>query len=291
MTARRTHLPVLFVILTLLGCDRPDAAGVAAPRFTVAGVGRPSVLVNPNANDHGTAKTIQEGIDMVASGGNVLVEPGTYVEAIVIDKGLTLEAIGGESGAVIVAPVGTVNAAIRVATPDAVAIRGLTVRYTGTRGIFGDGVVALTNGGGYAEYVAVPAGQILPAPANWSLTDAAALPETWFTVTQTLVMRAGLEPGMTVLITGAAGGIGGAAIQICKIYGAEPIALSSGQTGADMRAFLTLVIYVAPFLAIGIAAKVWMRRKVALSDVRAEGNPKRGRARFLLGIWRSEGRE
>jgi putative PIG3 family NAD(P)H quinone oxidoreductase len=91
----------------------------------------------------------------------------------------------------------------------------------------GDQVVALCNGGGYAEYVAVPAGQVLPAPANWSLVDAAALPETWFTVTQTLVMRAGLEPGMSVLVTGAAGGIGGAAIQISRILGADPIALVS----------------------------------------------------------------
>jgi NADPH2:quinone reductase len=97
----------------------------------------------------------------------------------------------------------------------------------------GDKVVALTNGGGYAEYVAVPAGQVLPAPANWRLTDAAALPETWFTVTQTLVMRAGLEPGMSVLITGAAGGIGGAAIQICKILGADPIAIVSSAGKAD----------------------------------------------------------
>ena len=93
MTARRTHLPVLFLVLTLLGCDRPDPAGVAAPRFTVAGVGRPSVLVNPNANDQGTAKTIQGGIDMVGEGGTVLVLPGTYAEAIVIGKGLTLESV------------------------------------------------------------------------------------------------------------------------------------------------------------------------------------------------------
>ena len=97
----------------------------------------------------------------------------------------------------------------------------------------GDKVVALCNGGGYAEYVAVPAGQVLPAPANWSLVDAAALPETWFTVTQTLVMRAGLKPGMSVLITGAAGGIGGAAIQICRILGADPIALVSSAEKAD----------------------------------------------------------
>jgi len=97
----------------------------------------------------------------------------------------------------------------------------------------GDKVVALTNGGGYAEYAAVPAGQILPAPTNWSLVDAAALPETWFTVTQTLVMRAGLKPGMSVLISGAAGGIGGAAIQICNILGADPIALVSSAAKAD----------------------------------------------------------
>jgi NADPH2:quinone reductase len=91
----------------------------------------------------------------------------------------------------------------------------------------GDKVVALTNGGGYAEYAAVPAGQVLPAPGNWSLADAAALPETWFTITQTLVMRAGLQSGMSVLVTGAAGGIGGAAIQISRILGADPIALVS----------------------------------------------------------------
>ena len=97
----------------------------------------------------------------------------------------------------------------------------------------GDQVVALCNGGGYAEYVAVPAGQVLPAPPNWSLTDAAALPECWFTITQTLVMRAGLAPGMTVLIYGAAGGIGGAAIQINKLLGADPIAVVSSAEKAD----------------------------------------------------------
>lgn len=91
----------------------------------------------------------------------------------------------------------------------------------------GQPVVALCNGGGYAEYVAVPAGQVLPLPAGCSLVDGAALPETYFTVQQTLVMRAGLEPGMDVLIHGAAGGIGGAAIQIARLYGARPIAVVS----------------------------------------------------------------
>ena len=97
----------------------------------------------------------------------------------------------------------------------------------------GDRVVALTNGGGYAEYVAVPAGQVLPIPSGWDPIDAAALPECWFTVTQTLVMRAGLNAGMTVLVTGAAGGIGGAAIQIARILGATPYAVVSSDAKAD----------------------------------------------------------
>jgi NADPH2:quinone reductase len=88
-------------------------------------------------------------------------------------------------------------------------------------------VAALCNGGGYAEYVAVPARQVLEIPANWSLAAAAALPETFFTVTQSLVMRAGLEAGMWVLIHGAAGGIGGAAILISRLLGARPIAVVS----------------------------------------------------------------
>jgi len=97
----------------------------------------------------------------------------------------------------------------------------------------GEKVVALCNGGGYAEYVAVPAGQVLPLPAGWNLVAAAALPETFFTVQQTLVMRAGLEAGMQVLIHGAAGGIGGAAIQICRLYGANSIAVVSSPEKAD----------------------------------------------------------
>lgn len=97
----------------------------------------------------------------------------------------------------------------------------------------GDRVMALTNGGGYAEFAAVPFGQVLPVPQGWSLTEAAALPETWFTVTQTLVMRAGLAEGMTVLVHGGAGGVGGAAIQICSILGAKAIAIvSDAEKGA-----------------------------------------------------------
>ena len=144
MTARPTHLPVWFLVLTLLGCDRPDPAGVGAPRFTVGGVGRPSVLVNPNANDQGTAKTIQEGIDMVGEGGTVLVLPGTYAEAIVIGKGLTLESVAGESGPVVVEPPGAPTTAVAITTPAPVVIRGITVHATGVNGIRGAGVVDVT---------------------------------------------------------------------------------------------------------------------------------------------------
>lgn len=91
----------------------------------------------------------------------------------------------------------------------------------------GTRVMALCNGGGYAEYVAVPEGQVLPMPHGWSFAEAASLPETWFTVTQTLVMRAGLLPGMSVLVHGASGGIGGAAIQIATLLGARAIGVTS----------------------------------------------------------------
>jgi NADPH:quinone reductase-like Zn-dependent oxidoreductase len=73
----------------------------------------------------------------------------------------------------------------------------------------------------------------LPVPEGWTLAEAAALPETWFTVTQTLVMRAGLSSGMSVLVHGAAGGIGGAAIQIAGILGARAVGVVSSEEKAD----------------------------------------------------------
>ncbi len=101
----------------------------------------------------------------------------------------------------------------------------------------GDRVVALCNGGGYAEFVTVPAGQVLPLPQGWSFAAGAALPETFFTIAQTLLMRAGLSPGMQVLVHGAAGGIGGAAVQIAHALGAHPIAVvSNAEKAAYARA-------------------------------------------------------
>jgi hypothetical protein len=145
MITRCCSLLLVAVVLAATACnDEPNPATIAAPSFAVGGVGRPVVLVSPDANDAGTARTIQEGIDMVADGGTVLVLPGTYRDPISIDKGVTLEAVGGESGPVIVAPAGTIDAAILVTTPDPVVLRGLAVQYTGTAGIRGVELVNLT---------------------------------------------------------------------------------------------------------------------------------------------------
>jgi NADPH2:quinone reductase len=126
----------------------------------------------------------------------------------------------------------------------------------------GDRVVALCNGGGYAEYVSVPVGQVLPAPRGWCLGAAAALPETFFTVMQTLVMRSGLGEGMTVLVQGAAGGIGGAALQLARLYGARPIGVVSS---AAKAAYAT---------TLGAVATIDRTRDDLLAKVRAltDGN-------------------
>jgi NADPH:quinone reductase len=84
----------------------------------------------------------------------------------------------------------------------------------------GDAVCALTNGGGYAEYAAAPAGQVLPVPDGLSMQQASALPETYFTVWANLIERGRLAKGETVLIHGGSSGIGITAIQMAKAWGA-----------------------------------------------------------------------
>ena len=87
----------------------------------------------------------------------------------------------------------------------------------------GDEVCALLGGGGYAEQVAVPQGQLLPVPDGVSLVDAAGLPETACTVYATVFQQARLTPGETILVHGGAGGIGTMAIQLAKSFGARVI--------------------------------------------------------------------
>lgn len=84
----------------------------------------------------------------------------------------------------------------------------------------GDRVTALCNGGGYAEYCAVPASQCLPWPAGFDAVNAAALPETFFTVWANLFRRGRLAAGESALVHGGASGIGTVAIQLGRARGA-----------------------------------------------------------------------
>ncbi|HEY6379748.1 MAG TPA: zinc-binding dehydrogenase, partial [Candidatus Dormibacteraeota bacterium] len=79
---------------------------------------------------------------------------------------------------------------------------------------------ALLSGGGYAELVAVPAGQLLPVPSGLDLLTAAAVPEAFLTAHDNLVTRGRLGAGEIVLIQGGAGGVGTAAIQVARRHGA-----------------------------------------------------------------------
>ncbi|MCM1965656.1 MULTISPECIES: NAD(P)H-quinone oxidoreductase [unclassified Streptomyces] len=91
----------------------------------------------------------------------------------------------------------------------------------------GDEVCALLSGGGYAQRVAVPAGQLLPVPAGVDLVTAAALPEVVSTVWSNVFMVAGLRPGETLLVHGGSSGIGTMAIQLAKAVGAR-VAVTAG---------------------------------------------------------------
>nr|WP_288356239.1 NADPH:quinone oxidoreductase family protein [uncultured Pseudomonas sp.] len=91
----------------------------------------------------------------------------------------------------------------------------------------GDRVMALTGWGGFAEQVAAPAYNVLPVPASMDLNTAAAFGMTYGTSMHALKQRAALKPGETLLVLGAAGGVGLAAVEIGKAMGAKVIAAAS----------------------------------------------------------------
>jgi NADPH:quinone reductase len=111
-------------------------------------------------------------------------------------------------------------------------------RATGvTEPALGARICALVAGGGYAQYVVAPAAQCLPAPAALSLEEAAALPETFFTVYYNVFMRARLRSGETLLIHGGSSGIGTTAILLGKAFGARVIVtVGTGEKCAACRA-------------------------------------------------------
>ena len=88
----------------------------------------------------------------------------------------------------------------------------------------GDQVTALVTGGGYAEYCAAPVPQCLPLPKGRGLMEAAAMPETYFTVWTNVFDRGRLQPGESFLVHGGSSGIGTTAIQLAKAFGARVFA-------------------------------------------------------------------
>ncbi len=90
-----------------------------------------------------------------------------------------------------------------------------------TRWQVGDRLCALTNGGAYAEFATVPEGQALPIPKGFSMLQAAALPENFFTVWTNVFQRGKLKAGETILVHGGSSGIGLTAIQLAHAFGAK----------------------------------------------------------------------
>ena len=102
----------------------------------------------------------------------------------------------------------------------------------------GDRVVGVAGTGAYAEVMAVPAASVLPLPESVSLASGAGMPMNLLTADFALRVRGRLEKGQSVLIHGAAGGLGSALVQVALAYGAEVVAVVSTQEKADMVADL-----------------------------------------------------
>ena len=110
----------------------------------------------------------------------------------------------------------------------------------------GQDVCALLAGGGYAEYAAVPAGQVMPVPLGVSLPDAAALPEVACTVWSNIMMAAHLAAGELLLVHGGASGIGTHAIQVATALGNRVAVTAGSRSKLDLCAELgaeTLISY------------------------------------------------
>ncbi|HEX4855751.1 MAG TPA: NAD(P)H-quinone oxidoreductase [Limnobacter sp.] len=102
-----------------------------------------------------------------------------------------------------------------------------------SEGLLSKPVMGLCNGGGYAEYVCIPAGQCMQIPAGLGFIEAASLPEVYMTVWQNLFMKGAAKAGQTVLIHGGSSGIGTAAILLCKKHGLRTLVTVGSVDKAD----------------------------------------------------------
>ncbi|HEY5300186.1 MAG TPA: NAD(P)H-quinone oxidoreductase, partial [Acetobacteraceae bacterium] len=120
----------------------------------------------------------------------------------------------------------------------------------------GDKVCGLANGGGYAQYCAVPATQCLPWPTGYDAVRAAALPETYFTVWANLFQHGRLARGERALIHGGSSGIGVTAIQLARAFGATPYATA----GSDEKC--------AACVKLGAAAAINYRTQDFVEEIK-----------------------
>ena len=151
--------------------------------------------------------TLADVPDPVVADGEVLVE----VVATAVNRADTLQRMGFYHPPEGASPYPGLECSGRIAALGA-DVAGWEV---------GDEVCALLSGGGYAEKVAVPAGQLLPVPAGVSLVEAAGLPEVVCTVWSNVFQLAALEPGELLLVHGGTSGIGTMAIQLASRHGAR----------------------------------------------------------------------
>ena len=106
----------------------------------------------------------------------------------------------------------------------------------------GDAVCALVAGGGYAERAAVPQQQVLPVPSGLSMIEAAAIPETFFTVWTNVFDRGRLHAGESILIHGGTSGIGTTAIQLARAFGARVMTTAGSDAKCDAARALGAVL-------------------------------------------------
>lgn len=126
----------------------------------------------------------------------------------------------------------------------------------------GDRVMALLAGGGYAEYAVAPAAQCLPVPDGLSMVEAAAIPETFFTVWTNVFDRGGLQPGESFLVHGGASGIGTTAIQLASALGARVFTTVGGEAKR------------APLMALGAERVIDYRTEDFVEVIKAETGKK-----------------
>ncbi|MCX7540074.1 NAD(P)H-quinone oxidoreductase [Corynebacterium antarcticum] len=165
-------------------------------------------LANP---DDKTSLTWSEAPTPEPGTGEVLVE----VKAVGVNRADLLQAAGHYP------PPPGVSEIIGLECAGVIADPGDTGREKGER------VACLLAGGAYAEYVAVPVGQLLPIPEGYSFAEAASVVEVACTLWSNLVMVAGLHEGQTVLLHGGTGGIGTFGIQLAKQLGCT-VAVTAG---------------------------------------------------------------